>query len=211
MRIAAVSHVEMTVDPVRSSAEILWKTTRLQALLLVTASIAGMAGLIYPIFLIGADAATSPQVMETMGLHIGSTILLTAGVLLGLLVLYFPLRAGLARLGGAGKAKLIDGHVQVERQGIMSREQWTVPLTEYCGVTHHIRATLSGPRHEIILVHPEPNRDVLLNLAARHPQEGATYYAELLGLQEVQPRTLYQRRRPVPAPVSENRITARAA
>lgn len=211
MRIAAVSHVEMTVDPVRASAEILWKTTRLQAIGLVAISVAGMCGLIYPVLLIGVDATASPQVVQAIADRIGSTLLLASGVIIGLVMLYFPLRAGLARLGGAGTARLIDGSVQVERQGLLGREQWTAQLKDFCGVTHHIRATLSGPRHEIILVHPEPNRDVLLNLAPRHPQEGAAYYADLLGLQEVQPRTLYQRRRPAPTPPSTSQVTARAA
>lgn len=211
MRIAAVSQVEMTVDPVRASAQILWKTTRLQAICLVAASIAGMLGVIYPVFLIGADAAASPQVINTIAEHLGSTLLLCAGVTIGLLLLAVPLRAGLARLGGAGTVRLVDGRVHVARNGLLSGEQWSAPMSEFCGVTHHIRATLSGARHEIILVHPEPSKDVLLNLASRHPQEGSAFYADLLGVPEIAPRTLYLRRRPAPPASCTAISSARAA
>lgn len=211
MRIAAVSQVEMTVDPAQASAKILWKTTRFQAYCLIATSVAGMVGLLYPVLLIGADAIAHPQVVQTIAEHAGATTLLMTGIILGLTLLYFPLRSGLARLGGAGVVRLQDGQVHVERQGLLGRQQWSAPLKAYCGVTHHIRATLSGPRHEIILVHPDPAKDVLLNLAPRHPQEGAAYYGELLGLPEVQPRTLYQRQRTAPVNDMATTVDRRAA
>ncbi len=211
MRIAAFSHVEMTVDPARASAELLLKTPPLQALLLIAFSTLGMAILLTPLGLIAADAATNPQVFNTLGEHIGSSLLLAAGVAVGLVLLAYPLRAGLARLGGRTKVRLADGQVFVERRGVLRSQNWSAPLSQFCGVTHHIRATLSGARHEIILVHPDPAKDVLLNLGSRHPKEGADHFAYMLGMAEVQPRTLYQRRR-VPAQIdAASELRAQAA
>lgn len=198
MRIAAVSHVEMTVDQTQASAKIQLKTTWLQAVLLIGVSLTGMACLIYPLALIAHDAVVNPQVVHPIAENLGSTLLLGAGFLVGLALLTVPLRFGIARLGAAATVQLANGLVQVQRQGVLGLQTWAAPLSQYCGVTHHIRATLSGPRHEIILVHTEPAKDVLLSLGHRHPQEGAAYYADLLGVGEVQPRTLYQRRRAAP-------------
>jgi hypothetical protein len=215
MRIAAISGVEMTVDPVRASAEFSLSTRKLQAGLLVGMSLGAMLGLLLPVGLIATDALANPAVLNSLAEHPGSAALLSAGIILGLGLLTFPLRAGLARLSSSGRVEMADGQVKVERTGLFARERWSAPLSEFCGVTHHIRATLSGPRHEIILVHPEPEKDVLLHLTSRHPQEGADYYARLLGLPELPPRHLYNKRRspPTPAPIEPTltELQARAA
>lgn len=198
MRIAAVSRVDMTVDPVRASADFRMQTNKLHAGMLVGLSLGAIAGLLFPVTLIAADAVSGGQVIHTLGEHLGSTLLLAVGIALGVVMMIFPLRAGLARLGGATTVKMADGMVSVERSGLFGAERWSEPLSNFCGVTHHIRATLSGARHEIILVHPQPGKDILLHLANRHPQEGADYYAGLLGLAEMQPKELYARRRSAP-------------
>lgn len=202
MRIAAVSRVDMTVDPVRASADFNMHTSKLHAGLLVGLSLGGIAGLLLPVVLIAGDAMSNTQVIHTLLEHVGSTLLLAAGIVLGVVMMTFPLRAGLARLGGATKVHMADGLVHVERRGVFGPERWSEPLSRFCGVTHHIRATLSGARHEIILVHPEPGKDILLHLANRHPQEGAEHFAGLLGLGEMQPKELYSRRRTAPVKVS---------
>ncbi len=210
MRIAAVSKVDMIVDPVRASAEFNMSTRKLQAGLLIGLSFGAMLGLLLPVGLIAVDAISNPNVINSLLEHPGSAALLTAGVVVGLALLTVPLRSGLARLSSSGRVEMADGMVTVERRGLFTPERWSVPLAEFCGVTHHIRATLSGARHEIILVHPEPSKDVLLHVAHGHPQEGADHYARLLGLPELQPRELYNRRRRAPAPLPAAPISAPA-
>ncbi len=198
MHIAAISRVDMTVDPIRASAELHMHTNALYASLLVGLSLAAMVGLLFPVAMIASGAASNPQVVDNLAEHPGSAALLITGMAIGLALLMVPLRAGLARLGGNTRVEMADGMVRMERRGLLSHERWSAPLAEFCGVTHHIRATLSGPRHEIVLLHREPGKDVLLHLAGRHPQEGADHYARLLGLAELQPRELYNRRRTAP-------------
>src|SRR5262245_49475061 len=195
MRSAAVSRVATSVAPSLSSVEFRLFTTRLQAWLLIGFSLAAMAVLMLPIVLIAVDGLTNPHVINTVAEHPGSTALLAAGLFIGFGLLLFPLRSGLVRLGGQTTIRVADGMVAVERRGVLRRRSWSAPLAQFCGVTHHIRATLSGPRHEIILVHPDPAKDLLLHVASRHPQDGADHYAEFLGLAELQPRALYSRRR----------------
>lgn len=199
MHIAAVSRVDMTVDPVRASAEFRMFTNKLYAGILVALALAAMVGLLLPIAMIASGAASNPQVIDSLAQHPGSVVLLLTGIVIVVALLLVPLRAGIARLGGNARVEMAEGIVTVERQGLLGIERWHAPLAEFCGVTHHIRATLSGHRHEIVLLHPEPGKDVLLHLASRHPQEGAEHFARLLGLGELQPRELYNRRRSAPA------------
>lgn len=200
MRIAAISRVDMVVDPARASAEFHMHTRKLQASILVGLSALAIAGLLLPVALIVADAITNPQITNTFADHPGSIALLSAGIAVGLGLLTFPLRSGLARLNGEASIEMADGMVRAEHRGLLTTQTWSEPLAKFCGVTHHIRATLSGARHEIILVHPEPAKDILLHLANRHPQEGADHFARLLGLPELQPRVLYNSQRQPPAP-----------
>ena len=211
MRIAAVSRVETTVDYDRASAEFRLSTSRLQAWTMVSLSLLGIAALLLPIGLIAVDALSNPQVIHTLAEHPGSSVLLGGGMLVGLALLLFPLRSGIERLGGDTVVRMADGMVTAERRGILRSSSWQVPLAQFSGVTHHIRATLSGPRHEIILVHTDPSKDVLLHVAARPPKEGGDHYAHMLGLTEVQPRTLYSRRRPGPIVQTPADLQAQAA
>ena len=198
MRIAAVSSVDMKIDPARASAEFSIKTNMLQAILLIGIAVTGLVCLLAPVLMIATDAITNPHVIHTLADNPGSTALLACGIVLGTGLLIYPLRAGLARLGGKATVRMADGMVTFESQGLLHRDVWRAPLAQFCGVTHHIRATLSGPRHEIILVHPDPSRDILLHVAPRHPKDDAAHYADLLGLGQLQPRTLYSRRRSRP-------------
>jgi hypothetical protein len=212
MHIAAVSRVDMTVDQVRASAEFRMFTNKLYAGILIALSLAAITGLLLPIAMLASGAATNPQLIDNVAEHPGSAALLLTGVAIGLALLLVPLRAGLARLGGNTRVEMADGIVSFERKGLLGPERWSAPLTDFCGVTHHIRATLSGPRHEIVLLHREPGKDVLLHLANGHPQEGADHFARLLGLAELQPRELYNRRRTAPAPAPRPvELQARAA
>ncbi len=212
MHIAAISRVDMTVDPIRASAEFRMYTNPLYAGLLVGLSLAAMIGLLLPVAMIASGAASNPQVVNSLAAHPGSALLLLTGMAIGLALLFVPLRAGIARLGGNTRVEMADGMVRMERRGLFGHQRWSAALAEFCGVTHHIRATLSGPRHEIVLLHPEPGKDILLHLAGRHPPEGADHYARLLGLAELQPRELYYRRRTAPATCPQPvELQARAA
>ncbi len=212
MRIAAVASVDMNVDTHRASAEFTMRSNMLQAVTLLALALGGMAALISPVLIIAIDALQNPHVVHTIIEHPGSSLLLGLGILVGMALLSFPLRAGLARLGGNATVKMADGIVSFEGSGLINGGRWKAPLAQFCGVTHHIRATLSGPRHEIVLVHPDPAKDVLLHVASRHPKEDAVYYADLLGLGQLQPRTLYTRHRTAAnADTIDAEIQARAA
>lgn len=60
------------------------------------------------------------------------------------------------------------------------------------GVTHHVRASLAGSRHELILVNPEREKSILLSVAPRTSQAEAERVAALLGPRQISPSELYR-------------------
>jgi hypothetical protein len=91
-------------------------------------------------------------------------------------------------------------------RSLLGRQVTTVPTAEYLGLAHHVRASLSGVVHEIVLVHPRRALTVPLLVADQVSERMLGEARALLSLPEVPPRMLYQRRRvgtrPLEAPSS---------
>jgi hypothetical protein len=92
--------------------------------------------------------------------------------------------------------------VVVRDAGLLGSTTWTRPLAEFRGVAHHVRATLTGVRHELVLVHAVRGRTVLLYAANAIPQSTVDRAAALLDLPQVPSRELYRLTAVRPAPVA---------
>lgn len=114
----------------------------------------------------------------------------TVATLAGLL-----LRRAAAGLGRSRKIEIADGDVTVTDIGPFRRRQWRESMTAFDGLAHHIRASVSGSRHELILVHPDRDRSLLLRVAPRISQSEIAATSALLGVPEVPARALYAARR----------------
>ncbi len=77
----------------------------------------------------------------------------------------WPLRRLHARVNGRRKVEISRWNVAVRDEKLLNTETWTAPLASYTGIAHHVRASLSGSRHELMLVHPERSRSVLLMIS----------------------------------------------
>jgi len=92
-----------------------------------------------------------------------------------------------------GRSIAIDrGMVLVGERGLFGVERWSEPVANYAGVAHQVRTSLSGLRHELVLVHRDPERTVLLAVADRIPQGEVDRAASLLGLAEIPSREAYR-------------------
>lgn len=76
--------------------------------------------------------------------------------------------------------------------GLLGSTLWTRPLAEFRGIAHHVRATLTGLRHELILVHSARSRSVLLLTAASISQPTIDRAAALFRLPQIPARELYR-------------------
>lgn len=118
-----------------------------------------------------------------------------AQITLGLAVLggliLVPARRAVADLWSWRQVEILGGIVTVTEGSAFGRRTWSSPVASYLGLAHHIRASLSGLAHEIVLVHPDPARSVTLLAGDRVTEATIGEFKALLGLPEISPVALY--------------------
>lgn len=123
----------------------------------------------------------------------GSVARVALGLALWCGLLGWPAGRLLARLGRRRTVTISAGLVAVTEDGPLGRTLWSEPVDRYLGIAHHIRSSVSGNRHELILVHPDRRRSVLLAAAARITQAETDAAAFALAVVELPARALYER------------------
>lgn len=117
---------------------------------------------------------------------------LAAAMLFWVGLFAWPLRALFTRLTWRRSVEITRENVAVFDQRTFGGSNWTAPLHDYKGVAHHIRSSLSGTRHELVLVHPDSDRSVLLMTAEHISEADINRMTRLLGLPTVPARELYR-------------------
>ena len=104
----------------------------------------------------------------------------------------WPLHALYGRLTWRRTVEITDETVAVAELLAFGGSNWTAPLSSYRGVAHHIRSSLSGNRHELVLVHPDPKRSVLLMVAYHLCEADVARMTQLLRLPQIPAQELYR-------------------
>ncbi len=78
----------------------------------------------------------------------------------------WPLSKLLSAINASRLVEITMDGVDVQERSILGAHAWSEPLEAYEGIVHRVRASLSGNRHELVLVHPMPSRSVLLMAGA---------------------------------------------
>ncbi len=123
-----------------------------------------------------------------------ATAQIAAGITLWAALMVIPATRLLSRAWLRQEVVVADGHVEIIRRTPLGSRRRLVPLTAYKGIAHHVRASLSGLAHEIVLVHAEPSLTVTLMSAERVTQAMLDEAKLLLGLPEIPARAIYERR-----------------
>lgn len=132
----------------------------------------------------------------------------------------WPLRRLYARVNGRRKVEISRSIVAVRDEKLLSTKTWMSPLSAYKGITHRVRASLSGSRHELVLVHPDASRSVLLMVSEYISASEIQRFAGHLGLPQIQaqhvdsttsPAKFHDQRRPEPSPMPKPAAMAQAA
>jgi hypothetical protein len=103
----------------------------------------------------------------------------------------WPLKGLATRLGCRRTVEITKDSVEVADIRAIGKSVWSEPLASYRGVAHHIRSSLSGTRHELVLVHADAGRSVLLAAAEQISDAEISRMTRLLGLPQVQPSEMY--------------------
>ncbi|HJZ42174.1 MAG TPA: hypothetical protein VJ233_00495 [Hyphomicrobiaceae bacterium] len=167
------------------------KSSRISAIIMLMLLVPALLVVLVPTGLLVAYASSSLGVAAD---HPGAAAQVLVGIGLWTALFVPPAKRIVQRFGTVRRIQVDTGAVTIGERGLFGSRRWSTPLSEYIGITRHLRSTLSGLRHELILVHGEPRKSVLLHsgdLASPPTIEQAT---GLLGLPEIQARELYRRR-----------------
>jgi hypothetical protein len=166
-------------------------TSHSSILLWLVLLVPAFAAIAIPLMLVAAHAVAEPATLTMLSEHPVTTIQIGVGVALWCALFVRPLQRVLTRAGLARVIEMTPATVQVTDSGLLRSQSWSEPLAAFHGIAHHVRASLSGVRHELVLVHPDPRRHVLLVAAPAMTQTAILRVSALLGLPEVPARELY--------------------
>jgi hypothetical protein len=138
------------------------KLSRLPGLVLMTAL---AAIIVLPQIALAAYAVASSEVRSALIDQPLVALQLAAALALWVALVCWPLRNILMSLLSDRLVDIRNGDVTVIDKTPFSTVTWQMPLATYEGVALHIRSSLSGIRHEAILVHPNRSRSVILMVA----------------------------------------------
>lgn len=138
------------------------------------------------------QAAAAPAARDIVAQQPMLALQILAAIAFCAFLLGLPLKRLLDRLAVQRTVEIDKTMVTVTEGKNFRSWVWTAPLNSFVGITHHVRASLSGTRHELILVHPDRKKSVLVGVADRMLQEDIDRVAALLSQTEVPPKELYR-------------------
>lgn len=150
--------------------------------------------LLAPFSLLLAQAAQDPSSFLATMQQPATAVQLGLALIVAIAFVAMPLRR-LIRTAQLPRRIVISATTVNAASDAHGTPAWSEPLSAYRGIAHHIRSSLSGAQHEIVLVHPDLSRSVILQAAPRIDQSQLDAMAALLNVGEVPARALYEGRR----------------
>lgn len=145
-------------------------------------------------FLLTSEAMSKPDAVSRALAQPLTTLQIVVGLLMLSALLLVPARRLLAGIGRAGIVEIDGNVVRVAERGFLSTRRFREPLDAYRGVAHRIRTSVSGIHHELVLVHPDARRDVVMVLDGMDPTMTPAAMLARLGLPEITSGELARRR-----------------
>ena len=164
------------------------KSSRISALIMLMLLVPALLVVLVPTGLLVAFASSSLGVAAD---NPGAAAQVLVGIGLWTVLFVLPAKRIVQRFGTVRRIQVDTGSVTVGERGLFGSRGWSAPLSEYIGITRHLRSTLSGLRHELLLVHREPRKSVLLHSGDLTSPPAIEQVTRLLGLPEIQARELY--------------------
>ncbi len=150
--------------------------------------------LLAPFGLVAELAALDPASFLLIAQHPAIAIQLGLAFAIGIGFVAFPLRRLSRRALAPRRIVISEREVRASDLWLADGRGWSEPLAAYKGVAHHIRTTLSGSQHEIVLIHDQASKSVVLHIADQIGQTQVDALAALLNVSEISAREMYRGR-----------------
>jgi hypothetical protein len=166
------------------------KSSRATALIMLALLVPVLLAVIAPLGLLAAFATLAFSMAAG---NPAAAAQVVVGLAVWTILFAVPAKRIIQRLGISRKVCIDAALVTVSEAGALRSRVWTTPLSEFAGIAHHIRSTLSGVRHELVLVHRERSKSVLLLQSPNAlPHATIERAAALLALPQVPAGELYR-------------------
>jgi hypothetical protein len=196
MRLASVETVLPAGIPATLPFRTLQTTSQSSSVLKLILLLPAALALLFPFLLIAERLATSDTFRAALNARPGAVVQLTLGLAFWTLLFGWPMKRIAESFARMRTVKIDAGALEVSDTGLFKHHTWHEPVAAFSGIAHHIRTSLSGVRHELVLVHPDRDKSVLLAIAPRLTQPDVDQMCALLSCREVPSRELYKIRMP---------------
>lgn len=160
---------------------------------LLAALVLVAAVLLSPFYLIATAALADQALRDAVSTRPLAVMQILAGLAFWLVLLGFPIYRLLNTLTRSRSIEIAAGRVTVVDRAFGEASSWSAPVSEFLGVAPFLRASLSGVRHELVLVHPDRARSLMIAMAPRLMQSEVDHVSDALGLPELPPGMLQYR------------------
>lgn len=147
-----------------------------------------LVALMLPFWLVVVQLTSDPAARAVVTARPMVGVSLLGGLLVLAGIFGWPLAVLARRALGRRRVTIGGGTVHLEAAGLFGKRSWTEPLAAYAGLIHRVRTSISGVRHELVLVHPNPSRSVVVLSAPQIPAEAIASAARLFALAEIPSR-----------------------
>ena len=159
------------------------KSSRTTALLLMALLVPVLVMVILPLGLVLIFAAD--DLWQALSHKPLAASILGTGLAAWVALLLAAAKRLVQRFGNRRRVRIDGASVMVDDSSVFASSNWSAPLVEFSGIAHHVRATLSGVRHQLVLVHPEQELSVLLYATHAMPQSTIDHASRLFRLPQV--------------------------
>lgn len=134
-----------------------------------------------------------PSMIGTIAEKPMATAQIGVGIMMWFGLFIWPATRTFGRLFAKRRIAIGEDSIEITERGILGERRRRVSISDYQGIAHHIRASLSGLTHEIVLVHRDSTLNVTLKAGDRVTQTMIDEAKAWLGLPEVPARSIYER------------------
>lgn len=137
-------------------------------------------------------AIADPALRQTFVDQPVAALQVAAALVFWMAVVCGPLRLAIGKVARRRTVEIRDGQVIAEDVHAFGSQSWAEPLPAYLGIAHHVRTSVSGVRHELVLAHPKRSRSVLFQVSEHISEQDVDAAAQLLGVRKVGAAALYR-------------------
>lgn len=137
--------------------------------------------------MLAAEAVANPAIWDRLSTSPVNALGALVGVGIWLAMFGIPSWRAMQRLGWILDIEIKDRTVAVRERSLLGTRSWHCPLEQFEGISHHVRTSLSGTRHELVLIHPERERSLLVHMAETISKNETDAFAQRFGLATLSP------------------------